>query len=79
MKQNLKNRNKKLEEKTGNMGLNTVNSRTQILNIYIYISIYKNMAIVLINRGHLEIESDYQNWAVIFDKCDPKNKNIDTN
>ena len=30
------------------------------------------------NRRDLEIESDYQNWAVIFDKCDLKNKNIDT-
>ena len=25
-----------------------------------------------INRRDLEIESDYKNWAVIFDKCDPK-------
>ena len=25
-----------------------------------------------INRRNLEIKSDYQNLAVIFDKCDPK-------
>ena len=27
-----------------------------------------------INRRDLEIESDYKNWAVIFDKCNPKNQ-----
>ena len=32
-----------------------------------------------INRRDLEIESDYKNWAVIFDKCDQKNKNTDVN
>ena len=32
-----------------------------------------------VNRRDLEIESDYKNWAVIFDKCDPKNKKIDNN
>ena len=25
-----------------------------------------------INRRDLEIESDYKNWAVICDKCDPE-------
>ena len=25
-----------------------------------------------VNRRDLEIESDYKNWAQIFDKCDPK-------
>ena len=25
-----------------------------------------------INRRDLEIESDYNNWAVIFDKCEPE-------
>ena len=25
-----------------------------------------------INRRDLEIESDYKNWAVIFDKCEPE-------
>ena len=28
-----------------------------------------------INRIDLKIESDYKNWAVIFDKCDPKKQN----
>ena len=28
-----------------------------------------------INRINLKIESDYKNWAVIFDKCDPKKQN----
>ena len=27
-----------------------------------------------INRKDLEIESDYSNWAMIFDKCDLKSK-----
>ena len=31
------------------------------------------------NRRDLEIESDYQNWAQIFDKFDLKNKNTDAN
>ena len=26
----------------------------------------------MINRRDLRIESSYKNWAVIFDKCDPK-------
>ena len=25
-----------------------------------------------INRKYLEVESDYDNWAQIFDKCDPE-------
>ena len=25
-----------------------------------------------INRKDLEVESDYNNWAQIFDKCDPE-------
>ena len=25
-----------------------------------------------INRRDLEVESDYDNWAKIFDKCDPE-------
>ena len=32
-----------------------------------------------VNRRDLEIELDYKNWAVIFDKSDPKNKKIDNN
>ena len=32
-----------------------------------------------VNRRDLETEWDYKNWAVIFDKCDPKNKNVDKN
>ena len=30
-----------------------------------------------INRRDLEIELGYKNWAVIFYKFDPKNKNTD--
>ena len=36
------------------------------------IEIIDNGKYFWINRGDLEIESDYQNWAVIFDKCDPE-------
>ena len=32
-----------------------------------------------VNWRDLETEWDYKNWAVIFDKCDPKNKNVDKN
>ena len=32
-----------------------------------------------VNRKDLEVESDVANWAQIFDKCDQKNKNKDTN
>ena len=28
-----------------------------------------------INRRDLEVESDYDNWAQIFDKCDPEKQN----
>ena len=30
-----------------------------------------------VNRKNLELESDVANWAQIFDKCNPKNKNTD--
>ena len=30
-----------------------------------------------VNRKNLELESDVANWAHIFDKCNPKNKNTD--
>ena len=29
-----------------------------------------------INRRDLEVESEYKNWAVVFDKCDLKEKKI---
>ena len=32
-----------------------------------------------INRRDLEVESVYNNWANILDKCNPENKNTDTN
>ena len=32
-----------------------------------------------VNRNDLEVESDAGNWAQIFDKCDPKNKNAGMN
>ena len=32
-----------------------------------------------VNRNYLEVESDFANWAQIFDKCDPKNKNTEIN
>ena len=28
-----------------------------------------------VNRKHLEIESDYKNWAQIFNKCGPERQN----
>ena len=30
-----------------------------------------------VNRNDLKVESDVANWAQVFDKCDPKNKNTD--
>ena len=30
-----------------------------------------------VNRKDLKVESDVANWAQVFDKCDPKNKNTD--
>ena len=30
----------------------------------------------LIDRRDLEVESDYDNWAQSFDKCDPKKTKI---
>ena len=30
-------------------------------------------------KKFLEVESDVANWAQIFDKCDPENKNTDKN
>ena len=30
-----------------------------------------------VNRKDLKVESDVANWAKVFDKCDPKNKNTD--
>ena len=36
------------------------------------IEIIENDKYFWINRINLEIESDYKNWAVIFDKCDPE-------
>ena len=36
------------------------------------IEIIDNGKYFWINRGDLEIESDYKNWAVIFDKCEPE-------
>ena len=32
-----------------------------------------------VNRKAFEVESDVVNWAQIFDKYDPKNKNTDMN
>ena len=29
--------------------------------------------------GQIEVQSDYDNWAQIFDKCDPKTKNTKIN
>ena len=95
MKENLRNINEKLEEKTENTRLNSVNSRTYI---FFLVSVYKKMCQISkkayekceieiidnkeyfwLNRRGFEIESDYQNWSVIFNKCDPENENIDTN
>ena len=33
--------------------------------------IYTGGKYFCVNRKDLEVESDYKNWAVIFDKCDP--------
>ena len=30
-----------------------------------------------VNRKDLKVKSDVANWAQVFDKCDPKNKNTD--
>ena len=30
-----------------------------------------------VNRKDLKVVSDVANWAQVFDKCDPKNKNTD--
>ena len=43
------------------------------------IEIIDNERYFWINRRDLEVESDYKNWSVIFEKCDPKNKNTDKN
>ena len=32
-----------------------------------------------VNTKDLEVELDVANWAQIFDKCDPENKNTDKN
>ena len=36
------------------------------------ISIIDDKEYFWINNSNLEIKSDYKNWAVIFDKCDPE-------
>ena len=33
--------------------------------------IYTGGKYLLVKRRDLEVQSDYKNWAVIFDKCDP--------